>query len=64
MPEDLGIGVLMERSAIKYARENNILFGICFGMQLAVVEFARNVAKFEGAHSSEIDPNTPTQLLT
>lgn len=51
-------------AAIKYARENNIpFFGICFGMQLAVVEFARNVAKFEGAHSSEIDPNTPYPVI-
>ena len=47
-------------AAIKYARENNIPFlGICFGMQLAVVEFARNVAGFKGAHSPEIDPETP-----
>ena len=45
--------------AIKYARENNIPFlGICFGMQLAVVEYARHVLKLEGAHSTELDPNT------
>jgi len=51
-------------TAIKFARENHIPFlGICYGMQLAVVEFARNVAKFEGAHSSEVDPNTPYPVI-
>jgi CTP synthase len=43
----------------KYARENNIPFlGICLGMQCAVVEFARNVLHFDGAHSTEINPKT------
>jgi CTP synthase len=43
--------------AIRYARENDIpFFGICLGMQLAVVEFARNVAGLQGANSSEFDP--------
>jgi len=41
--------------AIQYAREHNVPFlGLCFGMQLAVIEFARNVVKLEGANSSEI----------
>ena len=45
--------------AIKYAREHHVPFlGICFGMQLAVVEYARHVLKLEGAHSTELDPNT------
>lgn len=45
--------------AIKYARENNIPFlGICLGMQLAVVEFARNVCGLKGANSSELNPDT------
>jgi CTP synthase len=45
--------------AIQYAREHHIPFlGICFGMQLAVVEFARHVLGLEGAHSTELDPNT------
>ncbi len=45
--------------AIGYARQNHVpFFGICLGMQLAVVEFARNVAGLEGAHSSEFDENT------
>ncbi len=45
--------------ATKYARENNIPFlGICLGMQMAVVEFARNVIGLKDAHSSELDPDT------
>jgi CTP synthase len=45
--------------AVKYARENNIpFFGICLGMQCAVVEFARSVLGFTGAHSTEINPKT------
>jgi len=44
-------------SAIRFARERGVpFFGICFGMQLAVVEFARHVCGLEGASSSEIDP--------
>lgn len=50
--------------AIKYARENDVPFlGICLGMQLAVVEFARNVAELAGAHSSELNPNTPYPVI-
>jgi CTP synthase len=50
--------------AARYARENKIpYFGICLGMQIAVVEFARNVAKMEGAHSSEIDEKTPFPVI-
>jgi len=45
--------------AIKFARENKVPYlGICLGMQLAVVEFARNVAGLKDAHSSELNPNT------
>ncbi|QIW23071.1 CTP synthase [Sulfolobus sp. S-194] len=51
--------------AIKYARENNVPFlGICYGMQLAVVEFARNVLGLEKAHTTEVDPNTPHPVIT
>ncbi|SHH39128.1 CTP synthase [Caloranaerobacter azorensis DSM 13643] len=50
--------------AIKYARENKVPFlGICLGMQMAVVEFARNVALLKGAHSSELDPNTKFPVI-
>ncbi len=58
-------GVEGKIAAIKYARENNIPFlGICFGMQLAVVEIARNVAGLEKAHTSEVDPHTPHPVIT
>ncbi|PTJ91334.1 CTP synthase [Staphylococcus simulans] len=51
-------------SAIRYARENNVpYFGICLGMQLATVEFARNVLGLEGAHSAELDPDTPYPII-
>lgn len=50
--------------AIQYARENKVPFlGICLGMQLACVEFARNVAGLEGAHSAETDPDTPYNII-
>ncbi|WP_028884263.1 CTP synthase [Taylorella asinigenitalis] len=46
-------------AAIKFARENNVPYlGICLGMQLATIEYARNVAGLEGAGSTELDPNT------
>lgn len=45
--------------AIQYARENGVPYlGICLGMQLATIEFARNVAGFSGANSTELDPST------
>lgn len=44
--------------AINFARENNVPFlGICYGFQLAIIEFARNVCRLEGASSTEIDEN-------
>ncbi len=50
--------------AIKYARENNIPYlGICFGFQLAVVEFARNVMKKKKANSAELDHDTPYPVI-
>lgn len=58
-------GVEGKIEAIKYARENNIPFlGICYGMQLAVVEFSRNVLGLEKAHTTEVDPNTPHPVIT
>ncbi|MFZ7128717.1 MAG: CTP synthase [Desulfobacterales bacterium] len=48
----------------RFARENKVpYFGICLGMQTAVVEFARNVAGLEGANSSEFDPATPHPVI-
>lgn len=45
--------------AIQYARENNIPFlGLCLGMQLSIVEFARDVVGYTDAHSAELDPST------
>lgn len=50
--------------ALQYARQNNVpLLGICLGMQLATVEFARNVAGLAGAHSSELDEETPHPVI-
>jgi CTP synthase len=50
--------------AAKYARENSIpFFGICLGMQCAVVEFARNVLNFENANSTEMIANTPYPVI-
>jgi CTP synthase len=49
---------------IRYARTEKIPFlGICFGMQLAVVEFARNVVGLRGANSTELDPETPHPVV-
>ncbi|MEM2699165.1 MAG: CTP synthase [Candidatus Bathyarchaeia archaeon] len=51
-------------AAIKFAREHNIPFlGICYGFQLAVVEFARNVCGLKDANSTEIDENTPHPVI-
>ncbi len=50
--------------AIRYARENKVPYlGICLGMQLAVIEFARDVAGLAGAHSTEFDSNTPHPVV-
>jgi len=50
--------------AINYARVNNIpFFGICLGMQLAVVEYSRNVANLPEAHSTELEPDTPDPVI-
>jgi len=50
--------------AAKYAREEKVpYFGICLGMQIAVIEYARNVAGMNGAHSQEFDKNTPYPVI-
>ena len=57
-----GINGMIE--AIKYARENNIPFlGICLGMQMAVIEFARDVLKLEDVNSEEFEPNAKNLVI-
>jgi CTP synthase len=57
-------GVEGKITAAKYARENDVPYlGICFGMQMAVVEFARNVIGLEDAHSTEINPQTNNPVV-
>ncbi len=59
---DRGIEGMIE--SIRYARENKIpMFGICLGMQMAVVEFARNVAGLKGANSTEFAPDGPYSVI-
>ncbi|MCQ2798687.1 MAG: CTP synthase [Bacilli bacterium] len=53
-----------KKLAIKYARENKVPFlGICLGMQMALVEYAENVMKWEKANTTEFDPNTPYPVI-
>ena len=57
-------GIEGKIEAATYARENNIPYlGLCLGMQTAVIEFARNVASLEEAHSTEFDPKTPHPVI-
>lgn len=65
IPGGFGIrGIEGKILAVKYARENNIpFFGICLGMQCALIEYARNVAGMEGANSAEFDADTPFPVI-
>ncbi|HKL74520.1 MAG TPA: CTP synthase [Halanaerobiales bacterium] len=57
-------GIEGKINSIKYARENNIpFFGICLGMQCAVIEFSRNAANLNEANSFEFDPSTPYPVI-
>ena len=57
-------GIEGKIAAVTYARENGIPYlGICLGLQVAVIEFARNVAGLAGAHSTEFDPDTPHPVI-
>jgi len=57
-------GVEGKIRAIRYARENGLPYlGICLGMQLAVIEFARHMAGLDGANSTEFDPDTPHPVV-
>ncbi len=58
-------GIEGKIKTVRYARENNIPFlGICLGMQMAVVEYARNVLGYENANSAEMNDNTPHPVIT
>jgi CTP synthase len=58
-------GVEGKVRAIRYAREQQVPFlGICYGMQWAVVEFARHVCGLTGANTTEVDPNTPHPVVS
>jgi CTP synthase len=65
IPGGFGVrGIEGKILACKYARENNIpYFGICLGMQIAVIEFARNVLKIETASSGEFTPKGKTNVI-
>ncbi len=57
-------GIEGKIKAIQYARENRVPYlGICLGMQLAVIEFARNVVGLAGANSTEFDPDSPHPVI-
>lgn len=57
-------GVEGKIKVVEYCRKNKIpYFGICYGMQLAVIEYARNVLKIRGAHTVEVDPKTPAPII-
>ncbi|MCS7172464.1 MAG: CTP synthase [Armatimonadetes bacterium] len=57
-------GVEGKVRAIRYAREKKVpFFGVCYGMQWAVVEFARNVCGLEGANTTEVDPHSPYPVI-
>ena len=57
-------GIEGKIQAARYARENKIpYFGICLGMQIAIIEYARNVLGFKGAHSAEFEPQSPYPVI-
>lgn len=57
-------GIEGKIETVRYARENNVPFlGICLGMQMAVIEYARNVLNLRGAHTTEVDPSTPYPVI-
>ncbi len=57
-------GVEGKIKAVQYARENKVPYlGLCYGMQLAAIEYARHVVGLDGAHTTEVDPNTPHPII-
>ncbi len=65
IPGGFGIrGIEGKIMAVRYARENKIpFFGICLGMQVAIIEYARYVVGWEAAHSAEFNPETPWPVI-
>src|SRR5919205_1922669 len=65
IPGGFGIrGIEGKIAAARFARENGVPYlGVCLGMQVAVVEFARSIVGLEGANSSEFDPETPYPVI-
>jgi CTP synthase len=65
VPGGFGVrGVEGKIAAIRHARETSMPYlGLCYGFQLAVIEFARNVCRLEGANSTEIDPDSPHPVV-
>jgi len=58
-------GIEGKIAAVKYVRENHVpFFGVCLGMQIATIEFARNVAGLKGANSTEFDPQAPHPVIS
>ena len=58
-------GIAGKIEAVRWAREGSVpFFGICLGMQVAVIEFARNVVGLVGAHSTEFDPDAPFPVIS
>ena len=57
-------GVEGKIECVRYCRENNVpYFGLCYGFQMAVIEFARNVCNLVGAHTTEVDPKTEHPVI-
>ena len=57
-------GVEGKIAAVRWARENRVPYlGLCYGMQMAVIEFARHVCRLEGAHTTEVAPNAPHPVI-
>ncbi len=65
VPGGFGVrGVEGKIAAIRYARENKVPYlGLCYGFQMAAIEFARNVCGLDGANSTEVDPDSPHPVI-
>ncbi|MBR1754795.1 CTP synthase [bacterium] len=65
VPGGFGVrGIEGKLNVIRYARENNLPFlGLCLGMQCAVIEYARNIVKLDGANSKEFDENAKNPVI-